>query len=112
MDPKLQWLGSGAWRQTGYWENGRLDVASAVTFDPGPPSRPTTIIGAAGEISGIRFRQVDSLTGVGEREAHVALHQVIWSRIEEALSIAGLGGLAEANFRPALTVVTSRGGWW
>src|SRR2546430_13744163 len=48
----------------------------------------------------------------GARGKYVAQHRPIWSRIEEALSIAGLGGQVEASFRAALKLVTASDGWW
>ncbi len=113
MELKLSWTGSANWRKTALWENGRVEVASAVTFGLGQASTsPATIVGAAAEISGFRFRSVNIGTVAGAREAYVALHQSIWSRIEEALSIAGLGGQAESSFRAALKLVTAADGWW
>jgi hypothetical protein len=113
VDLKLNWAGSSNWRKTALWESGRVEVASAVTFGLRPDSRtPATVVGAATEISGIRFRSVDIRTLTGAREKYVALHQRIWSRIEEALSIAGVGGQMEASFRAALMLVTAADGWW
>src|SRR5437016_10037285 len=32
VDLKLNWAGSSNWRKTALWENGRVEVASAVAF--------------------------------------------------------------------------------
>jgi hypothetical protein len=112
MDAKLHWLGSGAWLKTAHWENGRLGIASAVDFRPDENRKAVAIIAAAGEISAIRFRLVDTGDLTQEREAHISRHRMMWSRIEEALSIAGVGGQPEADFRKALNLVISKDAWW
>ena len=114
MDLKLNWRGSSNWRKTALWEDGRLEIASAATFGLGSAKpTPATIVGAAAEISGIRFRGVvDIRTATRARENYVARRQLIWSRIEEALSIAALGGQAETSVRAALKLVTAADGWW
>lgn len=110
VDIKLNWPGSSNWPKTALWENGRLEVVSAL----GVTSRsPATVVGAAAEISGFRFRRVVDFRKVaGARENHVAQHQPIWSRIEETLSIARLGGPDETSFRAALKLVTASDAWW
>ena len=113
MDVKLNWIGSANWRRTALWENGTIEIASAATFGLGSRSPiPAAIVGAASDISGIGFRSVDARTLAAVREKYVARHRPIWSRIEEALSIAELGGQAEASFRAALKLVTASDGWW
>ena len=113
MDLKLNWIGSANWRKTALWKNGTIEIASADTFGVGSRSPiSAAIVGAASDISGIRFRSLDVRIVAGARGKYVAQHRPIWSRIEEALSIAGLGGQVEASFRAALKLVTASDGWW
>jgi hypothetical protein len=59
----------------------------------------------------MRFQQDDQIAAK-EHDAHVAAQSIIWSRINEAITIAALSGTADTDFRAALKIVIGSEGWY
>jgi hypothetical protein len=115
LNAKLSWWGAGYWRKTALWNERGLSLATATTnFRAWPTggSGATTrvLVAAAGGASRIRLEPFQRRTDPPEE--YVEAFGVIASRINEAISIAGVGGTAEADARSALKLLSAASPPW
>ena len=100
---KLYWFGSSYWRHTAHWRLGRTSVVTGVA-----PGREV-FVAAAAEASGLRFDRAPD--AAGEQSESRRQHLAVLARIDEALTLAGIGGPAEADARAAVKILGPSDGW-
>ena len=97
---RVRWWGSASWRRTALWKQSGLSVATATTNSrPWRSRNPRTttrvFIAALGGASGIGLEPYQPPADPPEES--VERFRVIASRINEAISIAAVGGTVEAR---------------
>jgi hypothetical protein len=107
LNTRLNWWGAAYWRKTAFWKQSELSVATATTSSQSwrkEGTTPRVLVAAAGRASNISLEPFQSETAPPEEA--VEAFRAIESRINEAISIAAVGGTAETNVRSSVTLLS------